>query len=148
MTIGMSKSIDNIFIFSSIILNVTIGVLYIATKLGNMLLVQVYGGIVVSLMIPFTITLIGYVKEKAIKKTVISNALILFYLFLELLLDYVFKIPFREMLALHVFYIIVFYVALFSMMAVSFERNRKMGYVVIATFLMLMGCLTYYLSPF
>lgn len=144
----MSISIDNIFIFSSIILNVSVGALYIASKLGNMLLVQVCGGVVVSLMIPFTITLMGYVKEKAIKKTVISNALILFYLSLELLLDYIFKIPFREMLALHVFYIIVFYVALFSMMAVSFERNRKMGYVVIATFLMLMGCLTYYLSPF
>ena len=144
----MSKSIDNIFIFSSIILNVSVGALYIASKLGNMLLVQVCGGIVVSLMIPFTITLMGYVKEKATKKTVISNALILFYLSLELLLDYIFKIPFREMLALHVFYIIVFYVALFSMMAVSFERNRKMGYVVIATFLMLMGCLIYYLSPF
>lgn len=144
----MSISIDNIFIFSSIILNVSVGALYIASKLGNLLLVQVCGGVVVSLMIPFTITLMGYVKEKAIKKTVISNALILFYLSLELLLDYIFKIPFREMLALHVFYIIVFYVALFSMMAVSFERNRKMGYVVIATFLMLMGCLTYYLSPF
>jgi len=145
---GMSKSIDNIFIFSSLILNVTVGALYIATKLGKMIFVKVFGGIVVSLMIPFTITFMGYVKEKATKKTVTSNALILFYLSLELLLDYIFKIPFREMLALHVFYIIVFYMALFSMMAVSFERNRKMGYVVIATFFVLMGCLTYYLSPF
>ena len=144
----MSKSIDNIFIFSSLILNVTVGALYIATKLGKMIFVKVFGGIVVSLMIPFTITFMGYVKEKATKKTVTSNALILFYLSLELLLDYIFKIPFREMLALHVFYIIVFYMALFSMMAVSFERNRKMGYVVIATFFVLMGCLTYYLSPF
>ena len=85
---------------------------------------------------------------KASKKTVISNALILFYLSMELLLDYIFKIPFREMLALHVFYIIIFYMALFSMIAVSFERNRKMGYVVIATFLILIVCLTFYLSPF
>jgi len=148
MTTGMSKSIDYIFIFSSIILNVTVSALYIATKLGNMLFVKVCGNIVVSLIIPFTITLIGYVKGKATKKTVMSNALILFYLSLELLLEYIFKIPFREMLALHVFYIIVFYMALFSMMAVSFERNRKMGYVVVATFLILMGCLGYYLSPF
>ena len=145
---GMNKSIDNIFIFSSIILNVTVGALYITAKLGNMLFVKVCGGIVVSLMIPFTITFIGYVKEKATNKTGISNVLILIYLSLELLLDYILKIPFREMLALHVFYIIIFYVALFSMMAVSFERNRRMGYVVIATFLMLMGCLAYYLSPF
>ena len=144
----MSKSIDYLFIFSSIILNVTVSALYIATKFGNMLFVKVCGGIVISLMIPFIITLMGYVKEKATKKTVVSNALILFYLSLELLLDYILKIPFREMLPLHVFYIIIFYMALFSMMAVSFERNRKMGYVVIVTFLLLMGCLAYYLSPF
>jgi len=63
-------------------------------------------------------------------------------------LDFVLRVPFREILIIHVPYIVVFYAALFSMIGVSFEKNKKMGYVVIATFLILMACLAYYLLPF
>jgi len=137
---------DAIFIFSSIIFNISASVLYIAYKRGNIILGQVSGAIVLSLIIPFTITLLGYRKEK--KRTILSHIFILFYLFLELLLDYILKIPFREILAIHLPYIIVFYAALFSMIGVSFEKNKKMGSVVIVTFLILIGCLIYYLLPF
>jgi len=143
----MNKAVDVIFVFSSVVFNVSVSTLYVSTKLGDTLLVQVCGGIVISLIIPFTITLVGYIREKTGKRTIISNGIILTYLFLELMLDYVLRIPFREILALHVPYIIVFYAALFSMIGVSLEKNRKMGYVVVVTFLILMGCLTYYLIP-
>ena len=145
---NMSKLIDIIFICSSIIFNISVSVLYIATKLGNMALVQVCGAIVLSLIIPFTVTLLGYMKEKAEKRTIISHVFILFYLFLELSLDYILRIPFREILTIHVPYIIVFYAAMFSMIGVSFDKNRKMGLVVTITFLLLIGCLIYYLLPF
>jgi hypothetical protein len=142
-----SELMDIIFIYSSIIFNVSVSVLYIATKLGNMILMQVCGAIVLSLIIPFTITLLGYIKEKAKKRTIMSHVFILFYLFLELLLDYILEIPFREILAIHVPYIIIFYAAMFSMIGVSFDKNRKMGFVVTTTFLILIGCLVYYLLP-
>ena len=145
---SMNRLMDTIFICSSTIFNASVSALYIATKLGNMVLVQVCGAIVLSLIVPFTITLLGYIREKAKKRTIISHVFILFYLSLELLLDYILKIPFREILAIHVPYIIVFYAALFSMIGVSFEKNRKMGSLVIVTFLILIGCLTYYLLPF
>ncbi len=144
----MNKFIDAIFVYSSVIFNISVSALYIATKLGDMVLVQVFGGVVISLMVPFAITLLGYLREKATKRTIISNGIILFYLFLELLLDYILRIPFREMLEIHVAYIIVFYAALFSMIGVTFEKNKKMGYVVVVTFLILMACLAYYLLPF
>jgi len=144
----VSKLVDAIFICSSVVFNISVSALYLATKFGNMQLVQVCGGIVISLIIPFTITLLGYTREKTEKKTIISHVLILFYLLLELLLDYIRRVPFREILAIHIPYIIVFYAALFSMIAVSFEKNKKMGFAVIATFLILIGCLTYYLLPF
>ena len=144
----MSKLMDIIFICSSVIFNISVGALYIATKLGNMILVQVCGGIVISLIVPFTVTLLGYVREKEKKRTIISHVIILFYLSLELLLDYILKIPFREILAIHVPYIIFFYAAMFSMIGVSFDKNRKMGFVVTITFLILIGCLIYYLLPF
>ena len=144
----MSKLLDNIFIFSAIIFNISVSILYIATKLDNMLLLQVSGAVVLSLIVPFTITMIGYIKEKERNKTIISHVVILFYLFLELALDYILKIPFREIIAIHIPYIIVFYAAMFSMIGVSFDKNRKMGFVVTITFLILIGCLLYYLLPF
>ena len=139
----MNRLRDNIFICSSLIFNVSVSALYIATKFNNMVLVQVCGGVIISLIFPFTITLLGYMKEKAKKRTIISHVFILFYLFLELFLDYILKIPFREILAIHVLYIIVFYAAMFSMIGVSFDKNRKMGFVVTITFLILIGCLIY-----
>ena len=143
----MAKLLDIVFICSSVVFNISVSALYVAAKLGDVVLVQVCGGIVISLIVPFSITLLGYVREKAKRRTIISHVFILFYLFLELFLDYVLRIPFREILAIHVPYIIVFYAALFSMVGVSFEKDRKMGSVVIVTLLILMVCLTYYLLP-
>jgi hypothetical protein len=99
----MTKLIDIIFICSSVIFNISVSALYIATKLGDMALTQVFGGIVISLIVPFTVTLLGYLRENAKRRTLISNGVILFYLSLELVLDYVLRIPFREILAIHVF---------------------------------------------
>ena len=143
----MTKLIDLVFICASIILNVSVSLVYVVTKLGDMALTQVFGGVAVSMIVPFAVTLIGYLRAKESKKTIISNGIVLFYLILELLLDYVLQIPFREILAIHVPYIVVFYAALFSMMAVSFEKNKRMGYVVIASFWILIGCLIYNLLP-
>jgi hypothetical protein len=143
----MTKLIDAIFICSAVILNISVSLVYVATKLGDMALTQVFGGVAVFTIVPFSVTLLGYVRAKESKKTVISNGIVLFYLVLELLVDYILQIPFREILAIHVPYIVVFYAALFSMMAVSYEKNKKMGYVVIATFWILIGCLIYNLLP-
>ena len=141
--INLGKSIDIIFIISSIIFNISVSFVYIATKLGNMELLQVSGIIIILLIIPFTITLIGYIKEKEEKKIIISLVIILFYFFLEILLDYILIIPFRDILALHIPYIIVFYAADFSMIGVTFDKNKKMGFVVLVVFFILLGCLIY-----
>ena len=139
----MSRSLDIIFVCSAIVFNISVSVLYIATKLDNLLLLRVCSAVVLSLIFPFTFTLLGYAKEKAEKKIMIPHLVILFYLFLELLLDYILVIPFREILAIHVPYIVVFYAADFSMIGMSFNRNRKMGFVVTLTFWVLIGCLVY-----
>jgi hypothetical protein len=119
----MTKLIDLVFICASIILNVSVSLVYVVTKLGDMALTQIFGGVAVSMIVPFAVTLIGFLRAKESKKTIISNAIVIFYLVLELLLDYILQIPFREILAINVPYIIVFYAALFSMMAVSFEKK-------------------------
>ena len=140
---NMIKLMDFIFICSAIIFNISVSLVYLSTKFDNMLLLQVSGSIVIVLIVPFSITLYGYLKKDAKRRIVIPHIAILFYLFLELLLDYIFMIPFRDILVIHISYIIVFYAAEFSMVSISFERNRKMGFVVILTFLILIGCLIY-----
>ncbi len=142
-SINLGKSMDIIFIISSIIFNILVSILYVATKFGNMELVRVIGIIVLFLIVPFTITLIGYIKEKEEKKIIISLGVILFYFFVEILLDYILVIPFRDILALHIPYIIVFYAATFSMIGVTFDKNKKMGFVVLVTLFILLGCLIY-----
>ena len=140
---NMIKLVDFIFICSAIIFNISVGLVYLATKFNNILLWQVSGSFVIILIIPFSVTLYGYLKKDVNRRIIIQHIPILLYLFLELLLDYILMIPFRDILAIHIPYIIVFYVAEFSMIGVSFERNRKMGFVVLLTFLILIGCLIY-----
>jgi len=134
---------DIIFIITSIIFNISVSIVYVASKINNMELLQVAGFIVILLIIPFAITLIGYLKENEEKKIIISLVIILFYLFLEFLLDYILLIPFREILGLHILYIIVFYAAEFCIIGVTFDKNKKMGIVVLITFGILIGCLIF-----
>ncbi len=135
--------IGTIFISASIIFNISVSAVFIAVKLDKQSLLQVFGAITLAMALPFTVTLIGYWQDKAEKKIIVSHIFILFYLFLELLLDYILKIPFREILALHIPYILFFYAATFNMIVVSFKINKKMGFVVTGTFLVLIGCLIY-----
>jgi hypothetical protein len=140
---GLHTLNNIVFIASAIIFNVCVSGVYLASKFNNGVLLQTFGAVVVLLSIPFTISLIGYLKKKAEKKIIISLVIILLYLVLEIVLDYILNIQFRDILALHISYIIVFYAAAFSMIGVSFNINRKMGFIVLITFWILIGCLIY-----
>ena len=141
--INWYKRYDILFIASAIIFNIGVSGVYLSSKFDNGFLLETFGFIVVVLSIPFTVLLVGYLKEKAENKIIISLVIILLYLVLEIVLDYILKIPFRDILVLHIAYIIVFYAAAFSIISVSFNINRKMGIIVLTTFLVLIGCLVY-----
>jgi hypothetical protein len=64
---------DILFVGSSIIFNLAVSGVYIASKIDNQILLKVFGAIVVLLIIPFTISLIGYIKAKAKKKIIFSS---------------------------------------------------------------------------
>ena len=134
---------EKVFIASSIIFNILVSTVYILTKYDNMDLVKRLGYPFAFLIVPFGYTLYTFIKDEDEKRVIVSNAIILVYLFLELLFDIILVIPFREILWLHVIYILVFYAAEFSIIGVSFNLNRKMGFVVLFTFMILLGCLIY-----
>ena len=134
---------DALFIASSILLNILVSAVYVFSKLNQMSLVRVIGVPIIMLIIPFAFTLNRFLKDKEEKRIIYSNAVIILYLLLELLLDYVLLIPFREILLMHIPYILVFYAAEFSIIGVSFRLNRRMGFVVLFTFFVLLGCLVF-----
>ncbi len=139
----LSRVLDIIFISASVLFFICVSGIFLATKFGIAELRMVLGTIVMSLIVPYTVILIGYVKEKPEKPVIISLGLILFYLFLELIWDHILRIPFREILALHIIYIIVLYIASFNMIGVSFRINKKIGWLVTITFWISLGCLIY-----
>ncbi len=119
--------------------NILVSAVYVFSKFDQMTLVRVIGVPIIILIIPFTYTLIEFLKGDEEKRIIISNIVIILYLLLELLLDYILFIPFRENLIMHISYILVFYAAEFSIIGVSFRLNRRMGFIVLFTFFVLMG---------
>ena len=137
------KMHEKVFIVSAIVFNLLVSAVYVSTKFENMELVKTLGYPFAALILPFGYTLYRFIENRDEKRVIISNAVIIIYLFLELLLDKVLMIPFREILWLHIIYIMVFYAAEFSLIGVSFNRDRRMGFGVLFTFFILIGCLIY-----
>lgn len=134
---------EKVFIASAIVFNLLVSAVYVYTKFDNMELVKIIGYPFVFLILPFGYTLYRFVKNNSERIVIISNALVIVYLLLELLLDKILVIPFRDILWLHILYIMVFYAAEFSILRISFNIDRRMGLVVLFTFVLLLGCLIY-----
>jgi hypothetical protein len=62
----MTKLIDFVFICASVILNVSVSLVYVVTKLGDLALTQIFGGVAVAMIVPFAVTLIGYLRAKVV----------------------------------------------------------------------------------
>jgi len=129
-----TRVFDNTFIASSLIFNILIGGIWLTAKLGNTVLLGAVGALFICLIAPFTFVLWGYRKARKEGIVIASLLIILFYLFLELLLDFILRIPFRDIPVLHAFYIVVLYAATFNIIGISFRINRRMGFAVTITF--------------
>ena len=141
--IDLSKVLDSIFAVASVLFFIFISGIFLATKFGYVELRWLLGILTMCLIVPYLVVLIGYVKEKPEKVVIVSLGLILFYLFLELIWDHILRIPFRDILVLHIVYIIFLYVASFNMIGMSFRINKKIGWLVTITFWISLGCLIY-----
>ena len=70
-------------------------------------------------------------------------AIVLVYMLVELLLDYVFKVDFRARRLTHIPYIILEYIALFGLIGIAFDVDWMWGFVVSISFWILLACLIY-----
>ena len=134
---------DLIFVITAVLFNGCIIGVFIAQKKGRTKLVRTFGTIMLSLVVPLVAVFVNYWTENRPLWIMIYLGFIFLYILVEWLLDYVFKIAFRQRLITHVPYIILEYVALFGFIGIAFAIDRTWGFIVSISFWMAMGSLIY-----
>ena len=134
---------DLLFVFTAVAFNLLIAAIFIAQKLRQNKLVKTFGILWLWLIIPLALVFVAYWQAGKEAQILLYFGLTFLYMLAELLLDYVFKIDFRSKPITHVPYIILEYIALFSLIAIAFDIDRRWGIVVSICFWILMGSLVF-----
>jgi len=134
---------DLVFVLTAVAFNLLLAALFVAQRNGRSRAVRVIGLLWLFLSVPFAIVFVRYLANGMGPETVVPFSLVLFYILVEFLLDYVFKVDFRRKWITHVPYIVLEYIALFSLIWIAFSFDRSWGYLVSITFWILMASLIY-----
>ena len=134
---------DLVFVLSAIAFNLLIVGIFISQRHQRPKLTRTLGIVWLSLAIPFVIVFVHYVTVGRDPWILVYYGFILLYFIVELLLDYVLKIEFRQKLITHIPYIILEYIALFGLIGISFAIDRTWGILVSITFWAVMASLIY-----
>ena len=134
---------DLTFVLSAVAFNLLIAAIFIAQKLGREKLVRIFGILWLWLIIPLALVFVAYWQAGRETRILLSFGLVFLYMLVELFLDYVFKVDFRAKAITHVPYIILEYVALFSLIVIAFDIDQSWGWAVTICFWILMGSLVY-----
>lgn len=137
------KSFDLIFVLSAVAFNLLIAAIFIAQKLGRDNLVRTFGGLWLWMIIPLALVFVAYWQAGQETRIMFYFCFVFLYMLVELLLDYVFKFDFRAKVVTHVPYILLEYLALFSLIAIAFHIDPLWGWVVSVCFWILMGSLLF-----
>jgi hypothetical protein len=138
---------DLVFVLTAIAFNLLIAGIFVAQKKGRLELVKTIGTAWLLLAIPLAIVFVKYLVKGRDLWIMICFGSVFLYMFLELLLDYILRIEFRQKPITHVPYIIMEYIALFSLIGISTAIDRTWGYIVGISFWILMGSLVYLYWP-
>ena len=134
---------DLVFIITAIAFNLIIAGIFITSKKELPKVRQTLGVAFMLLAFPLAIVFINYLIEGRGLGILIRFGLVFLYLLIEFLLDYVFKVEFREKPITHVPYIILEYIALFSLIGIATRINQTWGWIVGIAFWILMASLIY-----
>ncbi len=134
---------DLIFVSCAVLFNWLIVGVLITTKRDCPRWRTRFGAAFVILGIPFTAIFVHYLLDGRDAKIMLMLAGILLYIAVEFMLDYVLKTDFRSKPLMHIPYIILEYVALFSLIGISFSIDRMCGWIVAISFWAVLGSLIY-----
>ncbi len=134
---------DLVFLLTALAFNLLIAGIFIASKRGRQKLIRTLGLLWLALALPLSVVFVRYLTARRDLWIIVCLGLVLLYMAVEWLLDYVLKIAFREKLSLHVPYIILEYIALFGLIGISISIDRGWGWAVAVTFWIAMASLIY-----
>jgi hypothetical protein len=134
---------DLVFVLTAIAFNLLIAGIFVAQKNGWSRSVKVIGVLWLLLTIPFAVVFVHYWAEGKKPGIMVSFGLVFLYILVEFLLDFVLKFDFRQKWITHSPYIVLEYVALYSLIHISFEIDRTWGYLVSICFWILLASLIY-----
>jgi Flp pilus assembly pilin Flp len=100
------------------------------------------GIIAVAMIVPLVVAVVFNLTCKREWWTVVLPLVLILYLLVELLLDYVFKIPFRDT-ALIWPYILLFYAGLMAMIGYTFLVGRVFGAITLVTYFVQLAVMLY-----
>jgi hypothetical protein len=137
------STFDLTFVLSAAAFNLLIAAIFIVQKLGREKLVKVFGIVWLWLIVPLALVFVAYWQAGREARIMLYFEFVLLYMLVEFLLDYIFRIDFRAKAVTHVPYILLEYIALFSLIAIAFDIDPGWGWVVSICFWVLMGGLVF-----
>jgi hypothetical protein len=134
---------DYLFLFSALLFNLLIAALFWAQKKGYSKLVKNLGIAWLCLAFPLAGVFIEYLIVGKDSSVLIYFGLVILYMLIEFLLDYILKFDFRKKLITHIPYIILEYAALFSLILIVINIDKTWGWIVGVSFWILLASLIY-----
>jgi CubicO group peptidase (beta-lactamase class C family) len=134
---------DLVFVLTTVAFNLLLAALFVAQRNGWSRTSRVISVLWLLLAVPFAAVFARYLGDGRGPETMVPFSLVLLYILVEFLLDYVFKVDFRLKWTTHVPYIVLEYIALFSLIWIAFGIDRTWGYLVSITFWILLASLIY-----
>ena len=132
-----------IFFISGVIFFISIIGVFISVAREKEKYLRGIGVIMISLIIPLIIVFIDYLVIGQKLMRYIYIIIIIAYLIVELLLDFILKIEFRDKTRTHVPYIILEYAACFAFIFNTIKINEILGWVVSICFWVMLATLIY-----
>ena len=134
---------DLVFVLTALALNLLLAVIFVARRNGWVKTARVIGVLWLLLSVPLAFVFVRYLSDGMGLETMVPFTLILLYILVEFLLDVMFKVDFRRKRTTHVPYIVLEYIALFSLIWMAFGIGQTWGYLVSITFGILLASLIY-----
>ena len=137
------NAFDLVFVLTAIAFNLLIVCIFVAQKNGWAKATRFIGLLWLLLTIPFSVVFVRYLTEGNRPGMMVYFGFVFLYILVEFLLDYVLKFDFRQKWITHAPYIVLEYIALYSLIHIAFGIDRAWGFLVSISFWILLTSLIY-----
>ena len=118
-----------LFIIVSIIIHLVMIGIFFSRRYKNKKIENILGYVFLITAFPIVIVMIQFIRDRYPIWILIYLGILLVFYIAELILDYLWKIPFRSNLKILIPYLLLYYVACMGLVAINFTLNISVGIV-------------------